>query len=134
MRHRCENCEWPSRRRLFLPDPIELRRPADRVLLPAKHYNYRGIPFVAYVTPEDLRRARGALHISDRDADTFDITSYYLGVLIALSQDAVEFLEQKLDAYPVINPLAYSMAILISIGTGRLSNRGRQANHGPYCP
>lgn len=101
-----------------------------------KHYNYREIPFLAFVTPEDVRRAREALRISDTDADgdTFDITSYYLAALTALSQQAVKFLEQKRDAYPVHDPLSPSLAILTSIGTGHLSNRGRQANHCPYRP
>lgn len=42
----------------FSPDPIELRRPTGRVLLPAKHNNYQGIPFLSFVTPKDVRRAR----------------------------------------------------------------------------
>lgn len=29
----------------FSPYPIELRRPTGRMLIPAKHYNYREIPF-----------------------------------------------------------------------------------------
>lgn len=118
----------------FSPDPIELRLPTGRVLLPAKYYNYRGIPFLSYIIPEDVRRARCALHISDKDDDTFAITSYYLATLIALSQQALKFLEQKRDAYPVIDHLSRTVAILIFIGTGRLSNRRRQANHRPYRP
>lgn len=87
----------------FSPGPIELKRPTDFAVLRVSHYSYRRIPFLAFVTPDEVQRARSAMGICD--ADTFDITSYYLAVLIALSQQAVNFLERGRDAYPVINPL-----------------------------
>lgn len=119
----------------FSPNPIELKRLTDSVLIPAKHYNYCGITFLAFVTPDDVRRARWALRTFEEG--TFDITSYYLAVLIALSQQAVKFLGKKRDAYPVNDPpfpLSHGVGRLMYPGMCCLSNRGRQGNHCLNCP
>lgn len=118
----------------FSPNPIDLKRPTGSVFIFAKHYKYREIPFLAFVTPDDVRHAREQLSISD--AGTFDITSYYLAVLIALPQQAVKFFETKRDAYPVIKPpfpRSRTVAMLMHIGLRCISDRGRQGNDRPEC-
>ncbi|KAL0631773.1 hypothetical protein Q9L58_009363 [Maublancomyces gigas] len=83
---------------MFHSPSVPLSSNAPPTALPVPHYCYRGIPFLAFVTPYEVQCARSAIGICD--ANTFDITSYYLGVLIALSQQAVKFLERGRDAYP----------------------------------
>lgn len=107
----------------FSLDPMELIRPHSIVLLTVPHYEYRGIPFLVFVTPYEINRARSALSHFDRTISGTE--SYCFAALIAVAQQAVKHLEQKRESYPVINhlfPLSHSVAMLILIGTGCLSD------------
>lgn len=86
----------------FSSDPMKLIRPTGPVLVPAGHFQYRGIPFLVYVTPRDVSHALWERQIYNED--NIDIVSYSMAALIALAQQAEKFLDQKRDEYPVIYP------------------------------
>lgn len=80
-------------------EPLVLHQGLRDTFLPIFTFGHRGIPFLAYVEPYDVEQE--CIRLGFSNTSTFDITGFYVAVLISLAQMADNMLEQKRDAYPV---------------------------------